>query len=99
MIGYQQTIKMKKLLAIIVLSLCFITSSQADDIRDFQIEGMSIGDSALDFFSKERIKNKNKIDYPSSDRFYGISLAEGKDGGGLYSLRIPHHLEIRDRFC
>ena len=48
---------MKKLLAIIVLSLCLITPSQANDIRDFQIEGISIGDSLLDYFSENEIKN------------------------------------------
>ena len=42
---------MKKLLGIIVLSLCFITPSQADDIRDFQIEGLNIGDSLLDHYN------------------------------------------------
>ena len=46
---------MKKLLGILVLGLLLTTPSQADDIRDFQIEGMSIGDSALDFFSKKEI--------------------------------------------
>ena len=50
---------MKKLLAIIILSLCFITPSQADDIRDFQIEGMSVGDSLLDYFSDKATKEKN----------------------------------------
>ena len=29
--------------------------SHADDIRDFQIEGISIGDSALDFYSAQQI--------------------------------------------
>ncbi len=48
---------MKKLLAILVLTLCLTTPSQADDIRDFQIEGMSIGDSLLDYFSEEDIKS------------------------------------------
>ena len=38
---------MKKLLAIVVLGLCLITPSLADDISDFEIEGMSIGDSLL----------------------------------------------------
>ena len=60
---------MKKLLAIIILSLCFITPSQADDIRDFQIEGMSVGDSLLDYFSeKEIIKKKNY--YYNTRKFY-----------------------------
>ena len=33
------------------------TPSQADDIRDFQIEGMSIGDSLLDYFSESEINS------------------------------------------
>ena len=32
----------------------------ADDISDFQIEGISVGDSLLDYFSKKEIE-KNKI--------------------------------------
>ncbi len=36
------------------------TPSQADDIRDFQIEGMSVGDSALDYYDKERLKKIQK---------------------------------------
>ena len=46
---------MKRLLLIIVLTLSFQTLSKADDISDFQIEGISIGDSALDYFSKQEI--------------------------------------------
>ena len=47
---------MKKLLAIIILSLCFITPTHANDIRDFQIEGFSVGDSLLDYFKESEIK-------------------------------------------
>ena len=67
---------MKKLLAIIVLSLCFITTSHADDIGDFQIEGISIGDSALNYFSEEEIKkNIRKNSYVNSDgKFYDANL-------------------------
>ena len=55
---------MKKLLAIIILSLCFITPSQADDIREFQIEGMSIGDSLLNDFSITKLEEiKSSIDF------------------------------------
>ena len=52
---------MKKLLAIIVLGLCLAIPSQADDIRDFQIEGMSVGDSLLDYLSEVEIKNRTKF--------------------------------------
>ena len=47
---------MKKLL-ILLFSIFFLCSSSvfADDISDFQIEGISIGDSLLDYFSEEEI--------------------------------------------
>ena len=46
------------------------TPSQADDIRDFQIEGMSIGDSLLDYFSEEEINGFGKDYYPASNKFH-----------------------------
>ena len=48
---------MKRLLTILILIFTLQTPSRADDIRDFQIEGMSIGDSALDYFTKNQIIN------------------------------------------
>jgi len=56
---------MKCLLAylFIVLGLGLVVSVKADDIRDFQIEGRSIGDSALDYFSEEEIKQNIKNYY------------------------------------
>jgi hypothetical protein len=58
----------KKVLAIIVLSLCFTTSLHADDIRDFQIEGISLGDSSLDHFSEKEIKKfTQKFKYNNND--------------------------------
>ena len=55
------------------------TPSQADDIRDFQIEGMSVGDSALNFFTKDELKNSKKTNYPGSDKFYMTTLAKMYD--------------------
>ncbi len=60
---------MKKLLAILVLTLCLTTPSQADDIRDFQIEGISVGDSLLDYFKEEEIKKAQKNSYDYSNKF------------------------------
>ena len=37
---HKQKIRMKKLLTIIVLSLLLITPSQANDIEDFEIDGI-----------------------------------------------------------
>ena len=47
---------MKRLLLILILTFNFQALTKADDIRDFEIEGMSIGDSALDFMSINEIK-------------------------------------------
>ena len=65
---------MNRLLLILTLMLCSYSWSKADDIRDFQIEGMSIGDSLLDYFSKDQINNKKKIYYPESDKFFQINF-------------------------
>ena len=48
---------MKRLLFILILIIILQSLTKADDIRDFQIEGMSIGDSALDFFTKKKIED------------------------------------------
>ena len=45
------------------------TPSQADDIRDFQIEGMSVGDSLLDYINKEDRKKK-KFSYKNKKYAY-----------------------------
>ena len=67
---------MKKVLAILILIFTLQTPSWADDIRDFQIEKMSIGDSALDFFSEEKITNSivNWYDDLEKNRYIAIAL-------------------------
>ena len=52
---------MKRLsLYLFLILFTFPTPSQADDIRDFQIEGMSIGGSLLDYYSKKEINAELK---------------------------------------
>jgi len=48
---------MKRLLLILILIFSFQTLSRADDIGDFEIEGISIGDSLLNFLTIDEIKN------------------------------------------
>ena len=65
---------MKKLLLILILTLSFQTWIKADDIRDFKIEGISIGDSLLDYMTEVEINKKIiKQDY-TSDRFKAIFI-------------------------
>ncbi|MDC1047533.1 hypothetical protein OAQ96_02475 [Alphaproteobacteria bacterium] len=57
---------MKTLLTLFVL--LFSYSLVANDISDFEIEGMSVGDSLLDYFSEEEIiKNIRSDGYIGSD--------------------------------
>ena len=63
---------MKKLLAIIVLGLCFIASSKADDIRDFQVEGITVGESLLNFLDEDEIL-QNIRDYDYKDDTYFVT--------------------------
>ena len=68
---------MKRLLLILILTLSFQSLTRADDISDFEIEGMSIGDSLLDYFSKDEIEDYLMLDYytnlPKNYReIYGI---------------------------
>jgi len=71
---------MKKLLGIVVLGLLLITPSQADDIRDFEIEGISIGDSLLDFFSEKEInKFMNYDNLPSDMKFRITEIYSGQE--------------------
>ena len=52
----------------------FQTSSWADDISDFEIEGMSIGDSLLDYFSKKEIKDNTNTNYYTNNKYTSVSF-------------------------
>ena len=68
---------MMRLLLILILTLSFQTLAKADDIRDFQIEGISVGDSLLEFFNTNTIKAARKYDY-DNDKFYTIDVWSDK---------------------
>ena len=57
---------MRVFIAVLVLIFSFQSWTKADDIRDFQIEGMSIGDSLFDYISEKELKNKPKAKYKNS---------------------------------
>jgi hypothetical protein len=60
---------MKKLILIFILTLSFHPLAKANDIKDFEIHGMSIGDSLLKFISKDKIENQKKVWYPVKEYF------------------------------
>jgi hypothetical protein len=52
---------MKRLLPILILTLSFQTWPKADDIRDFQIERMSIEYSLLDYFTEKKVEKERSF--------------------------------------
>ena len=51
---------MKKLLGIVVLGLLLSGSAYANDISEFKIEEVSIGDSGLIYITKKELDKKKK---------------------------------------
>ncbi len=56
-------LKMKKLLFILILIFSFQSWTKADDLREFEIEGISIGDSLLEHFSKKSIEDEIRSEF------------------------------------
>ena len=48
---YAKVLVVRVFLSVLILIFSLQSWTKADDIRDFEIEGMSIGDSALDYFT------------------------------------------------
>lgn len=69
---------MKILIFLFIILINFVSILKADSIKNYQIENMSIGDSALDYFTKKEIRTekKNRIKYPNSNKFIAITFIE-----------------------
>ena len=65
---------MKKLFIIIITFISFQSLIKADDISDFQMEGISIGDSLLKYVEISYI-DKEKYFYPNSKKFGVLNIS------------------------
>ena len=65
---------MKRLFLILILTFSFQSLTKADDISDFEIEGMSIGDSLLDFYNQDEIKEMYITTYPKSKKYIKLGF-------------------------
>ena len=72
---------MKIFLGILVLYFFLSTIAYTDDIKEFQIESISIGDSALDYFSEAQLEDSEMDWHNYSYKEYSTSLLPGK---GIY---------------
>ena len=73
---------MKKIFFLIILLLSFQNLSSAGEIKNFQIEGMKIGDSALDYFSETQLEDNEQGWHNFNYNEYATSYMPGK---GIYN--------------
>ena len=73
---------MKKIFFLIIWILTFQIQSLADNIQYFKIEGMGIGDSALDYYSESQLEDNEQGWHNYSYNEYSTSYMPGK---GAYS--------------
>lgn len=64
---------MKKIILIFILFICSQTLIKADDIRDFEIEGISIGESLIEHMTINEIINNDQEHYPMDSKFYTVA--------------------------
>ncbi len=86
---------MKKIFFLIILILSFQTLSLADNIRYFQIEGMKLGDSALDYFSESQLEDNEQGWHNYSYNEYSTSYMPGK---GVYNWFLVSYKNDDDNF-
>ena len=88
---------MRVFLAVLVLILNLQSLSKADDISEFEIEGMSVGDSLLDFFSEEEIQSNTKTgyyDYKKDFQFLAIEIVNHESFKQYFGVQI--HVKKKD---
>ena len=84
---------MKRLLLILIFTLSLQSWTKADDVRDFKIEGMSVGDILLDYYSLIEI-NKAK---EAEGHFEGEKTYYFESNLSLYERVRIYTLDINDK--
>ena len=86
---------MKKIFFLIISILSFQVLSLADSIRYFQIEGMKIGDSGLDYFSESQLEDNEQGWHNYSYNEYSTSYLPGK---GIYNWFLVSYKNDDENF-
>ena len=82
---------MRIFLAVLIFILSLQSWSKAEDIRDFEIEGISIGDSLLNYFSEEEILKNIRWNYNNDKTNNKFVIVEFYD---LKTLEHYHGLQF-----
>ena len=72
---------MRILLLVLILIFSPQSWTKADDINDFEIEGISIGDSLLNHFKKNNIEKeiKSEFSYKYKTKYIGLGVGQTKE--------------------
>ena len=87
---------MRIFLTVLLLILSFQSWTKADDIRDFGLDGKTIGDSLLDFYSLEEIESEvlDATYYPKSKKIIVVGFVSKTED--LYE-RHEFHIKNLDK--
>lgn len=77
---------MKVFLSVLILIFSLQSWTKADDIRNFQVEGLSIGDSALTILSQDEIKEYKRFIYNQKD-YYSVAFS-------LPSFKVYEYVQL-----
>jgi len=77
----QRIFNIKKIFFLVFFIMSFQNLSLADDMKNFQIEGISIGDSALDHFTEAQLEDNEQGWHNYNYNEYSTSFVPGK---GIY---------------
>ena len=78
---------MKKLLIyIIIIFFSSLTLSFSEDISDFQIEGISVGENVLDYFTEKTLNKKIKT--RGMKKYNGSNYGEVEASGNIKQTSI-----------
>ncbi len=86
---------MKKIIELVFLVLLLSTSSYADNIKDFKIEKISIGHSALEYFTESQLEGGELDWFNYSYKEYSTSLLPGQ---GIYDWFKISYKSEDDKF-
>ena len=84
---------MMRLLLILILTFSFQSGTKADDISDFEIEGVSVGDSLLNHaktigVTKKYILDKDFRFYPDSRRLALLAFSDKGNYTTYYKIQV-----------
>jgi len=79
---------MRIFLVLLFLIFNFQSWTKADDISDFQIEGMSIGDSLLNYMNIEKINISKRNYFDDERKYYVVGISDNLNSYDVVDLYL-----------